>query len=107
MGTAAVLVGLACGGCASSSASSTTADTEFLSAVHSAAPDIAGYRSDTALIRLGHAVCDGFQAGASYEQLADRLALQEGGGALPSDDLGAVISAAVPAYCPQYTELVQ
>lgn len=98
---ALVLTGLAAAGCGAS-ASASGADASFLSAVHANAPDIAQYRSDAALERLGHAACDGFAAGASYEQLADRLALQQGGHAVPSADLGAVVAAAVASYCPRY-----
>ena len=97
---AAVMVPAGCR--AGSSAPSSTADSSFLSEVHDSAPDIASVRSDTQLVRLGHAACDGFGAGASYVELADRLALQEGSHALPSQDLGAVITAAVDNYCPKY-----
>ena len=84
----------------------TAADSAFLSEVHDAAPSINGVRSDVQLERLGHAVCDGFAAGASYRELADRLALQAGSGSLPSVDLGAVIMAAADNYCPQYRSRV-
>jgi hypothetical protein len=67
-----------------------------------AAPDVAAYRTDVQLTRLGHAACDGFRAGASFQQLADRLVLLEGSNPLPSGDLGAVIDAAVANYCPQF-----
>ena len=70
--------------------------------MHVDAPDITTYRSDTELIRMGHAACDDFQAGASYQEIADRLRLQEGSHALPSQDLGVVISSAVQAYCPRF-----
>lgn len=79
-----------------------TADPGFVGAVHQGAPDIGTYRSDTELIRLGHAACDDFRSGASYEEIADRLRLQEGHNPLPSEDLGVVISSAVQAYCPKF-----
>lgn len=78
------------------------ADKSFLSSVHIEAPDIGTYRDDVALARLGHAACDGFRSGASYQELADRMALLEGSHPLPSQDLGAVISSALDNYCPQY-----
>jgi hypothetical protein len=84
------------------SGSSASADSGFVGAVHVNAPDIGSYRSDTELIRMGHAACDDFQSGASYEEIADRLRLQEGSHALPSQDLGVVISSAVEAYCPRF-----
>lgn len=79
-----------------------SADAQFIAAVQLAAPGISSYRSNTELIRLGHAACDDFSSGASYEELADRLALQEGSQPLPPQDLGAVITAAVGSYCPKF-----
>ena len=70
--------------------------------MHVADPEINSYRTDVQLTRLAHAVCDGFSSGASYEQLADRLATEEGANPLPSQDLGDVIDSAVNALCPQY-----
>jgi hypothetical protein len=93
-----------CGG--GSSAATGAANQSFLSEVHVAAPDIGSHRSDVQLERLGRAACDGFHSGASYEELADRLPLLEGSEPLPSADLGAVIDAAVDAYCPQYHSLI-
>lgn len=93
------------GGCGGGSASS-PANQSFLSAVYSGAPDLSSQRSPIELERLGHAVCDGFAAGASYEQLADRLSLQAGSGSLSSEDLGAVIVAAADTYCPAYQNRV-
>jgi hypothetical protein len=94
----------ACG--SASSAATSAADASFLASVHDNAPDISSYRSDTALLRLGHAACDGFRGGVSYQVLADRLTLNEGSDPVPSSDLGAVISAAVDTFCPQYLELI-
>lgn len=95
-------------GCGSSvpSAAVQQQDQEFLASVHGAAPDVSTYRSDVQLVRLGHAACDGFRAGASYQQLADRLPLTEGPHPLPPEDLGAVITAAVDSFCPQFRGLV-
>jgi hypothetical protein len=100
---AAVLgvAGSGCGGGAHSAAQR-QAEGVFVSQVHAAAPDVGGYRSDAQLVRLGHAACDGFRSGVSYQQLADRLELTEGPNPLPAEDLGAVISAAVNELCPQY-----
>jgi hypothetical protein len=86
----------------SSSAKSDQANQAFLSSVHLVDPNVTAYRSDVQLMRLGHAACDGFKSGASFEQLADRLVLLEGSNPLPSADLGAVIDAAVSAYCPEF-----
>jgi hypothetical protein len=87
---------------ARSSADTTQADQSFLSSVHLADPNVGTYRTDVQLTRLGHAACDGFRSGVSFQQLADRLVLLEGSKPLPSADLGAVINAAVSAYCPQF-----
>jgi hypothetical protein len=100
--TVMVLLAAAASGCGGGSSSSSSAQSGFLSAVHLAAPDINTYRSDTQLVRLGHAACDGFRSGVSYEELADRLALEEGNNPLPSEDLGAVITSAVDGLCPQF-----
>lgn len=94
------LAGVVGGAC--SRAQTSSADPRFVGAVHQGAPDIGSYRSDTELIRLGHAACDDFRSGASYEVIADRLRLQEGRNPLPSQDLGVVISSAVQAYCPKF-----
>lgn len=89
-------------GCGGGSSASSAANAQFLSAVHVAAPDVSQYRTDTELVRLGHAACDGFRGRASYLQIADRLALEEGSNPLPSEDLGQVITSAVDAFCPQF-----
>ena len=94
----------ACSGSGGSASSAT--DQAYLAEVHGAAPGIGAERSDTQLLRLGHAACDGFAAGASYQQLADRLALEEGSRALPTEDLGAVITAAADNFCPRYRSRV-
>lgn len=94
------------GGCGSGGGASSPADQAYLAEVHSAAADINSARSDTQLIRLGHVVCDDFRAHASYEQVADRLSIEAGADRLPSQDLGAVITAAADNYCPQYRGLV-
>ena len=106
-GAVGLAVCLAFGGCGTAAPGRSAADAAFLSAVHTSAPDIASYRSDAKLIRLGHAACDGFRSGVSYTTLADRMALLEGRPTLPSDDLGTVITSAVQAYCPQYSAKVQ
>lgn len=94
----------ACG--SSSHGNQDEANSSFISAVHDAAPDIGTYRTDDQLTSLGHAVCEGFQGGASYEQLADRLSQLQGSNTLPSQDLGAVIVASVDYFCPKYSSEV-
>jgi hypothetical protein len=89
-------------GCGGGSTESSSADAAFLAALHLADPNINNYRTDVQLVRLGHAACDGFRAGASYQELADRLALEEGSNPLPSQDLGSVITSAVDGLCPQF-----
>lgn len=103
-GLALVSAAASCGG--GSAAGTSAADQAFLSSVHVAAPDIGSYRTDVQLTRLGHAACDGFRSGVSFQQLADRLVLLEGSNPLPSADLGAVINSAVEGYCPQFRNRV-
>ena len=102
--TAASLLA-ACGGGGGSATGAE--DQAFLTDVHLAAPDVANYRTDVQLTRLGRAACDGFRSGVSFQQLADRLVLLEGSNPLPSADLGAVINAAVDAYCPQFRNRIE
>lgn len=99
----AVMLG-ACGAGAPSSDPAT--DQAYLAEVIGAAPDISALRSDTQLIRLGHAVCDDFRARASYQEVADRLSIEAGSDTLSPSDLGAVITSAADNYCPQYKPLV-
>jgi hypothetical protein len=100
------LAALSATACHSHTATNDASDQQFLSAVFVAAPNIGTYRTNTELIRIGHAACDGFRSHASYEQLADRLTLQQGNNPLPSEDLGAVITSAVEAFCPQFDSQV-
>ena len=103
-GAVLTIVVSGCGG--TPSAASKQQDQQFLDQVDSAAPDASHYRSNTALIRLGRAACDGFSSGVTYEELADRLALSEGPNSLPAEDLGTVITSAVEVFCPKYEDLV-
>jgi hypothetical protein len=103
-GLAVLVLGVAClAGCGTSSSPASQAEDQvFLAQVHAAAPDVGSYRNDTELERLGHVACDDFRSGVSYQEIATRLPDTEGSHALPPSDLGAVITAAVSAYCPQY-----
>jgi hypothetical protein len=74
----------------------------FLEAVHTSAPDIGQYRSDSGLVGLGTAACDGFRANAGIQQIADLIERTSGRNALPASDLGAVISGAGRYLCPTY-----
>jgi hypothetical protein len=94
------------GGCSRGAGGNSAADQAFVAAVHLGAPDISSFRRNTQLIRLGHAACDAFRSGASYQQIADRMGLLEGSNPLPSQDLGIVVSSAVDAYCPQFRSQV-
>ena len=93
-------------GCHAASGTTSATDQAFLSEVHGADPNINAVRSDTQLVRLGHAVCDDFRAKASYQAVADRLSITTGSNRLPTADLGAVITAAADSYCPQYRAAV-
>jgi hypothetical protein len=95
----AILVGCSSG---QESAARRAADRHYVDGVHNTATDIGSYRTDSQLIKLGHAVCDGYRAHASTQQIADLLERTSGGRSLPSEDLGAVISTAVADLCPAY-----
>jgi hypothetical protein len=101
-----VAVGVFASACNGAASGNSAADQAFAAAVHVGAPDIGSFRSNTQLIRLGHAACDAFRGGASYQQIADRMSLLEGRNPLPSPDLGVVVTSAVDAYCPQYRSKV-
>jgi hypothetical protein len=92
--------------CHAGGSTASAADQAYLAEVHGAAPDVNTVRSDSQLIRLGHVVCDDFRAKATYEEVADRLSIEAGSDQLPSEDLGAVITAAADNYCPQYRDQV-
>jgi hypothetical protein len=90
------------GACSHRGGAPSAADSAFVTQLMAAQPDITTYRNDTQLIRLGHVACDDFSAGASYQETADRMTLEEGSKRLPSEDLGAVITVAVNTLCPKY-----
>jgi hypothetical protein len=101
-----VAVGLACGACGSSapSARQEAAQRAFLAAVIDEIPAVTALRTETQLLRLGSAACAGFSSGVSFETLADTLAVNDG--ALPTVDLGTVITAAAEHLCPSYRSRV-
>jgi hypothetical protein len=101
-----LLIGVTLAGCGSHSSTSTAADQAFLNSVYSQAPDIGGYRTGPQLLSLGQAVCTDLESGASVEVVGDRLPLLEGNDALPPDDLGVVIAAAVNKLCPKFHDLL-
>lgn len=107
--TAGLLVlGGTAAGCGSSKPSTATRAQEqaYLNSVHETAADVNNYRTNTDLVRLGHAVCDDLRSGASYGTIADRLGTTQGASTLPSEDLGAVITSAARVFCPQYADKV-
>ncbi len=104
-GWVALLALLAGCGSAASARVAPPAQRAFLSEVHDSSADIGRYRSDTQLVQLGGAACDGFASGVSFQALADRLALEVG--SLPTSDLGTVILAAADHLCPAYRSKVQ
>jgi len=105
---AAAALGLSLLGCGAARSEATRQkDEQFVQSVQSAAPDVESFRNATQLVRLGEAACAGFDSGVSYQQLADRLVVTEGPNPLPTEDLGAVITAAVRTFCPKYDGLVK
>jgi hypothetical protein len=100
----ALLIGAVACGSSRPSAAAQAEQQAFLAQVHDAVPTINHLRSDSQLVGLGHAVCTGFEAGVSYEDLADRMSLQDGN--LPTSVLGTVITSAGEHLCPKYSALV-
>jgi hypothetical protein len=97
---ATVLVLAACSAAHPSAAQHLTQQ-HYIDNVHLNAGDIGQYLSDGKVVKLGNVACDGFRAKASTQQIADRLELSVGPN-LPSQDLGAIMSAAVKQLCPAY-----
>lgn len=75
-------------------------DQHFVDGVHESATDIGQYRTDSQLVKLGHATCDGFRAHANIEQIAGLL--ERTASKVPAGDIGAIISTAVNVLCPAY-----
>jgi hypothetical protein len=96
-----LLLVISCG-TAHPSAARKAAEQRFVSNVKETATDIGRYKTPDQVIKLGNAVCDGFRANASIEQIAGVLE-QSGARNLPPEDLGAVISVAVKDLCPVYS----
>jgi hypothetical protein len=96
-----VMIVAACGA-TQPSAAQKAAQQHYIDGVHLNATDIRQFRTDSQLIKLGNAVCDGFRANASTQQVAD-LMERTGGQNLPPQDLGAIISTAVKELCPAYS----
>jgi hypothetical protein len=99
-----LLVGAVACGSSSPSAAARAEQQAFLGQVHDDVPTINHLRTDTQLLGLGHAACTEFEAGVSYEDLADRMSLQDGN--LPTSDLGTVITSAAEHLCSKYSALV-
>lgn len=95
-----LLASVGLSGCVNHNAQTVQRDQRFLVKVHQAIPNISTVRSNTQLVRLGHAVCDAFGAGVSSLEIADRLGAYNA--TLPSQDLGAVMQSAVDVLCPRY-----
>lgn len=89
-------------GCGATANPSHQAEQGFLNSVYSQASDISSYRTAAQLISLGEAICQDLEAGASVQEVGDRIPLVEGNVALPPGDLGVVISAAASLLCPKY-----
>jgi hypothetical protein len=92
------------GGCGSARTTDVRTEQKFLNSVYSQAPDISSYRTSSQLVSLGQAICQDLEAGASVQEVGDRVPLVEGNVALPPADLGVVISAAAGVLCPKYRQ---
>jgi Protein of unknown function (DUF732) len=94
------------GGCGGRAAINARAEQRFLNSVYSQAPDISSYRTSSQVVSLAQAVCADLAAGASVQEVGDRVPLVEGDVALPPADLGVVISSAVGVLCPRFDKLL-
>jgi Protein of unknown function (DUF732) len=103
---AGLLVGTACSACGGSAGLSSTTRQSFLNTLYSQAPDIGSYRTGPQLVTMGQAVCADLEAGANIQEVADRVPLSEGSVALPTNDLGVLMSAAVGTICPKFRDLI-
>jgi Protein of unknown function (DUF732) len=97
-------LGLALAGCGAGAPTDIQAEQRFLNSVYTQAPDISSYRTSSQLVSLGQAICQDLEAGASVQEVGDRVPLVEGNVALPPSDLGVVISAAAALLCPKYQQ---
>lgn len=63
-----------------------------------------GYEtSDEEIIDIGKKVCVAFDSGVSFEEVGS-IFLNEG---MSPEDAGTFIGAAIPAFCPQHSDVVQ
>lgn len=64
------------------------------------------YASPDAAVNLANVICNDFEGGSSLDDVALHLyqANAEQGGHYTDDDLGIIIGAAVPAFCPGYLD---
>src|SRR5579875_3561934 len=92
----AALAGLlaACG----TSAASAAEQQAYLGQVHAQLPAIASLRTDTSLVRLGTAACDGLSSGAGFAAVAAQL--QSANPTLASEAVGTLVTAAADQLCP-------
>ena len=97
-------LGLVLCSCGTGPAADIQAEQKFLNSVYTQAPDISSYRTSSQLLSLGQVICQDLEAGASVQEVGDRVPLVEGNVALPPADLGVVISAAAGALCPKYQQ---
>jgi hypothetical protein len=102
--TLALVVGFGACGSSGPSSAARAKQQAFLGQVHVNLPTINKLRSDSQLIGLGHAACTLFAAGASYQDLADHMSLQDNN--LPTSVLGTVITSAGEHLCPKYSSRV-
>jgi hypothetical protein len=103
---AGLLVATTCSACGGGGGLSVATRQSFLDTLYSQAPDISSYRSGSQLVSMGQAVCSDLEAGANVQEVADRVPLSEGNLALPTDDLGVLMSAAVGSICPKFRNLI-
>jgi hypothetical protein len=77
------------------------AERRFVEGVHQSTTDVGRFRTDSQLVKLGHATCDDLRAHAGLQQIADILEAT-GSPSLPPGEVGAIMSAAEDDLCPAY-----
>jgi hypothetical protein len=78
------------------------ADTVYLTTLRAEYPEAFAAVEDETLTNLGHAICDGFDKGVSWEQAA-LIALNSG---YTVQQGGYLLGSAIAAYCPEHEGLM-
>lgn len=98
---ALILVLFGCGGTEPVSTTQTSNDPLYLSQIREDNPPLENI-SDNRLISLGHTICEAFDAGVSFAQVA-QVTFDNG---FTPESGGSLIGAAIGVYCPEHSDVV-